>query len=250
MTTKRREFIRVYVWELPVRIFHWANALAIVVLAVTGYFIAKPPAILLSAEASDVYWFGYLRATHFVAAYVFVAVMILRLYWAFVAGNKYANWRAFVPFDRRGRRDILHVIKRDILLIPEKEENLCDVSIGHNAIASISYLAMFFIALAMVFSGFGLYADNSGWWFPQLFAWVPEFLGGDFLTRSIHHVLMWVFIAFIVLHVYLVLFHDWLEGRGETSSIISGFKYLCKSRLHEDDLTAIGKEPVEEEVEA
>lgn len=244
MTTQRRDFVRVYVWELPVRIFHWLNALSIVVLAVTGYFIAKPPAILLSAEASNSYWFGIVRAVHFVSAYVFVAVMIMRLYWAFVAGNKWANWRAFVPFGKRGRQEILHVLKRDILLIPEKEENFCDVSIGHNAIAAVSYLVMFFIALAMVFTGFGLFADNASWWFPKLFAWVPEALGGDFAARKIHHVLMWAFLAFIVIHVYLVLFHDWLEGRGETSSIISGFKYLCKSRIHEVDIP--DEEPVEE----
>ena len=27
---------RIYVWELPVRAFHWLNALAIVTLGVTG----------------------------------------------------------------------------------------------------------------------------------------------------------------------------------------------------------------------
>src|SRR6056297_847521 len=32
----------VYVYEVPVRLWHWVNALAIVVLCVTGYLIAKP----------------------------------------------------------------------------------------------------------------------------------------------------------------------------------------------------------------
>ena len=32
----------VYVYEAPVRLWHWVNALAIVVLATTGYFIASP----------------------------------------------------------------------------------------------------------------------------------------------------------------------------------------------------------------
>ena len=32
----------VYVYEAPVRLWHWVNALAITVLAVTGYFIGKP----------------------------------------------------------------------------------------------------------------------------------------------------------------------------------------------------------------
>lgn len=35
-----REYIRVYVWELPVRLFHWINALSILALAVTGYLLS------------------------------------------------------------------------------------------------------------------------------------------------------------------------------------------------------------------
>ena len=33
----------VYVYEAPVRLWHWVNAAAIVVLATTGYFIGSPP---------------------------------------------------------------------------------------------------------------------------------------------------------------------------------------------------------------
>ena len=41
----------IYVYEAPVRIWHWTNALAITVLCVTGYFIGSPPPSL-SGEAS------------------------------------------------------------------------------------------------------------------------------------------------------------------------------------------------------
>ena len=68
---KTRNFKRVYVWELPVRLFHWLNALSITVLAITGFIIADPPAILSNAEASEIYWFGTVRFIHFTAAYIF-----------------------------------------------------------------------------------------------------------------------------------------------------------------------------------
>ena len=233
------DFRRVYVWQLPVRLFHWVNAASIVVLGVTGYLIAKPPAILLSVEASNSYWFGVVRATHFVTAYIFVAVLILRLYYAFFAGNRYANWRAFIPFNSSGRKNIAHVLKHDILLLRDKHPDIRNLSVGHNSVAAISYLVMFFMALVMIFTGFGLYADNSGWFLPKLFGWVPEILGGDFLTRTIHHISMWIFALFIVVHVYLVLFHDWLDGRGETSSMISGYKYVCKERLEDPQKQAL-----------
>jgi len=53
---KPYSFKRAYIWELPVRIFHWANALAIVVLAVTGLIIANPPAILSGQDPTQIYW--------------------------------------------------------------------------------------------------------------------------------------------------------------------------------------------------
>ena len=32
----------VYVYEAPVRLWHWINAIAILVLALTGFFIGRP----------------------------------------------------------------------------------------------------------------------------------------------------------------------------------------------------------------
>jgi Ni/Fe-hydrogenase 1 B-type cytochrome subunit len=83
----------------------------------------------------------------------------------------------------------------------------------------------------MIFTGFGLYADTATWWLPKMFSWVPSFLGGDFITRTIHHITMWLIILIVMLHIYLVLYHDWLEGRGETSSMISGYKFVRGERV-------------------
>ena len=61
----------IYVYEGPVRLWHWINTLAIVVLAVTGYVIANPlPSV--SGEASEHFVMGYIRFAHFSAAYIFV----------------------------------------------------------------------------------------------------------------------------------------------------------------------------------
>jgi Ni/Fe-hydrogenase 1 B-type cytochrome subunit len=84
----------VYIYEAPLRLWHWINALAIVVLAVTGYFIGSPPPSL-TGEASDHYLFGDIRFAHFVAAYVLIVGCAFRLYWAF-AGNHHAR-QIFLP---------------------------------------------------------------------------------------------------------------------------------------------------------
>ena len=36
------EYRRVYVWELPVRAYHWINAIALTLLCVTGFLIGHP----------------------------------------------------------------------------------------------------------------------------------------------------------------------------------------------------------------
>ena len=232
--TETYDFKRVLVWELPVRLFHWINALTITVLAITGLIIANPPALMSNAEAIDSYWFGTVRAIHFISAYVFFINALARIYWAF-RGNYYANWRAFIPFSKKARQNIAHVLKIDIFLRNEEKEVLKNVSVGHNYVASLSYLILFFLALVQIFTGFGLYAPTSGWWLPKLFAWVPDFFGGDAPTRLIHHISTWLFIIFTLIHVYLVFYHDWLEGRGESSAMISGYKFVRKERFEKDD---------------
>ena len=225
-----KNFKRVLVWELPVRFFHWVNVLSIIVLTATGFIIADPPAILSNMEATDLHTFGIVRFIHFTAAYIFFFNMILRIYWAFV-GNQFAHWRAFWPFSKKMWNNFWHVLKIDILLMNEDVEDLSNVSIGHNSVAAFSYLAMLFVALVSVFTGFALYADMSSWWLPDLFSWVIPLFGGDFMVRTIHHIAMWFFILFSLVHIYLVFYHDWLEGRGEVSSMFGGYKFVRRKRI-------------------
>jgi Ni/Fe-hydrogenase 1 B-type cytochrome subunit len=82
------EYRRIYVWELPVRAYHWINAIALVTLCVTGYMIGAPIRMYYAAEAYQQYWFGWVRFLHFLAAYVYVFNFLARLYWGFT-GNKY-----------------------------------------------------------------------------------------------------------------------------------------------------------------
>ena len=48
----------------------------------------------------------------------------------------------------------------------------------------------------------------------------------DMQVRQLHHILMWGFILFALVHVYLVFYHDYIERRGVTSSMIGGWKFI------------------------
>ncbi len=212
---------RVYVWQLPVRIYHWLNFLSVLVLCITGYLIGSPPAIISGNEASFSYWFGTIRFFHFVAAFIFFFNFIFRIYWGFV-GNKYANWKAFFPFTKAQRKEIIDVLKVDIL--QAKVQPL--KSIGHNALAGLTYFLTFLAFLFQSFTGFGMYSAMSKSFLPQLFSWVVPLMGGDFAVRQWHHMMMWFFIIFAIVHVYLVFYHDYVEGRGIVSSMVGGWKFI------------------------
>jgi Ni/Fe-hydrogenase 1 B-type cytochrome subunit len=211
---------RVYVWQLPVRIYHWLNALCVTLLIITGYLIGSPQTLFYATEAYQQYWFGIVRFTHFVTAYVFFFNFAFRIYWGFV-GNRYALWDRFIPFQKRQLKEIWEVTKVDILQAKLHGK----ISIGHNALAGFVYFLSFLVFLFQAITGFALYSSMSNGFMPRLFAWVVPLMGGEFAVRQWHHLFMWFFIVFVIVHVYLVSYHDYVEGRGTTSSMIGGWKF-------------------------
>lgn len=220
MATRTVTYRRVYVWELPVRFYHWLNALCVVVLSVTGYLIGRPVSVGAAAEAYQQYWFGEIRFAHFVAAFVFFISFLVRIYWGFV-GNRYARWTNFIPHRKSQLSEVGEVLKVD--LVQTKLHG--SLYLGHNALAGFLYFLSFLAFLFQTITGFALYSSMSHSWFPALFAWVVPLMGGDFGVRQWHHIFMWFFVLFAIGHVYLVFYHDYIEGRGTTSSMVGGWKF-------------------------
>jgi Ni/Fe-hydrogenase 1 B-type cytochrome subunit len=218
-------FERVYIWERPVRLYHWTTALSMVVLIATGLLIGAPPALLTSGDASASQWFGTVRFLHFAAGYVFLFALVLRIYWMFM-GNQYARWNNFYPltptYAKRQFLAVLRVLKVDILQLQKEPDQIR----GHNAMAALTYGVVFLASLFQIATGFALYAPMSDAWLPQLFAWIVPAMGGDGNVRIWHHLVTWFFIVFTLIHIYLSLFHDVVEAEGEISSMVSGTKYF------------------------
>ncbi len=123
----------VYVFEAPVRIWHWLHALSIVVLAVTGYLIANPlPSI--GGEASEHFMMGNLRMIHFIAGYVFGIGFAVRIYWAIV-GNSHSRELFYLPLWRaQWWRDFWEELKFYLFM----RKDAPPIS-GHNPIAQTAY---------------------------------------------------------------------------------------------------------------
>ncbi len=209
-----------FVYEWPVRVWHWFNALAIVVLAATGYYISNPFWPNPPGDASLHFVLGYVRFTHFAAAQFFAIGLLGRLYWAF-AGNRYAHQMFFLPLtDRTWWRGVWLQFRWYLFLEREPLRYL-----GHNPLAQLEMVILFTIpAFFMAFSGFALYSEGEGVdsWHDRLFGWVIPPLGGSQEVHSLHHLGMWVLGCFALLHVYIAIREEILSRQTILPAMITG----------------------------
>jgi Ni/Fe-hydrogenase 1 B-type cytochrome subunit len=224
----------VYVWELPVRLVHWTIVLTLIVLSATGYYIYNPflggGTRGLSGASGIGFTMGWMRFIHESAGFVFTAAVLLRVYWAF-AGNRFAHWRALLPITRAQRHDLLAMVRFYVL-----RQRHPPPANGHNPLAAMAYLGVYGLFALSILSGFGLFAwvSRIPLWM-TLFGWTYHHLLPIQQLRVLHLVLMFVFGAFTVHHVYSAVLVDLDERNGELSSIITGYKSDVLDESPDDD---------------
>ena len=211
----------VYVYEAPVRLWHWINALSITVLAVTGYLIGSPLPTQ-PGEASANYLMGYIRFAHFAAGYVFAIGMLARVYWAIV-GNHHARELFTLPlFNAAYWRGVWTMVKWYAFLIPAP-----DRYVGHNPLARFAMFFVFvFLSLFMIVTGFALYGEGLGMGSraDRLFGWVIPLMGQSQDVHTWHHLGLWVMVCFVMFHVYAAIREDIMGRQSIVSTMISGHR--------------------------
>ena len=224
MASLRSELFPVYVYELPVRLWHWVMAPCMLVLFVTGYFIGSPPPTAVG-EAVDSFGFGYLRFAHFAAAYVVSVAFLARVGWACV-GNRWSREIFLVPLMLLRPSwwgGFLHQARYYLFL--ERQARPWQ---GHNPIAMT---AMFFmVVLGMLFmmaTGFALYGEGLGqqsWAFALFSSWVLPLLGFSQNVHTLHHLGMWVLIVFTIVHIYMASREDICSSETMMSTMVNGWR--------------------------
>jgi Ni/Fe-hydrogenase 1 B-type cytochrome subunit len=215
------ERVRLYVWEVPVRISHWVLAGSIVVLALTGFYIANP---FLAPPSGPI--MTDVRTIHLLAAVALLLSGLLRTIWLLV-GNRYARWSAFIPTNRRQLTEIFRQAGYYAFLRKEIPKVL-----GHNQLAASAYLVLFVLLVVETLTGFVLYGVLGIEPAATLFAWIRELVGLQTL-RLLHHLAMWGILAIAVFHVYSCVLVDNIEKNGLLSSIISGYKFPTREEVVE-----------------
>ena len=221
----RKDLVRVYVWEFPVRLTHWVIAISFFVLGVTGFYIGHP-FITVSGEAKQHFVMGWMRAIHFYFAIAFVLAVVLRIAWMFM-GNKYASWNKFIPVTKRRFKGLLPTIKF-YLSNMRKPPGF----VGHNPLAGLDYTIIFLLDIVLIVTGFAMYAASA----PrgsvmQVFTLLIPYVGGLQTARLIHHVTMWLIAGFAVHHVYSAVLMSTVEANATIESIVSGYKFVPREDL-------------------
>ena len=210
-----------YVFEVPVRIWHWVHALAITVLAITGYLIASPlPS--MSGEASDSFLMGNIRLIHFITAMVFAVGVFVRLYWAIV-GNRYARGLLIPPlWSGEYWSRMWHEVKMYLFLTRKVAKYR-----GHNPLAMM-FMWLFNVVLAifMICTGFALYSQGTGdgSWADVMFGWVFAIEPSSQAVRMWHLLGMWLMVTFAIVHIYMVLRADVMSRQNGVSAMIDGYR--------------------------
>lgn len=216
-----------YVYEAPVRIWHWINAASIVTLAVTGYFIGKPlPSV--GGDTSEMYVMGTIRFVHFAAAYIFAVGLLGRIYWAIV-GNKHASQMFILPFWKCSFWSELLFELRWYLFLEREPKKY----VGHNPLAQFfMFFAVTLLSIFMISSGFALYAEGQGQdsWQYAMFGWMFDIFTNSQDLHTWHRLGMWAMVVFIIVHVYAAIREDIMSRQSMISTMISGDRMFKDSR--------------------
>ena len=215
------ERVRVYIWQVPVRVTHWAIAIAICVLSFSGGYIADP---FLIPPGGDV--MTTMREIHVIAAIVLMLAGLWRTIWL-LRGNRFARWTAFIPTNLNQATELFRqaafygFLKKEIPKV-----------LGHNQLAATAYVALVALLVVEMVTGFVLYAVLGAEPAATLFGWVREFVGLQTI-RLVHHLAMWGVLAIAVFHVYSCFLVDNIEKNGILTSIVNGYKFPTREEVLE-----------------
>ncbi len=208
---------RIYVWEVPVRLFHWILVLSMIAFTVTGLYIGNP---YIHAQKSTEYIMGTMRFLHFVTAYLFLMAIIVRVYWSFV-GNKYAHVTGWFPFTGSKFSEMGREVKCYTLM---SDKSGCEDQ-GHTALGGLMMFFIFLVFFFEIISGFAMYSvTHTGAIWTLLGGWLLNVM----LLPTIklwHHLCMYVIIAFAIMHIYAAIFLNSIEKNGLLESIFTGYKF-------------------------
>jgi Ni/Fe-hydrogenase 1 B-type cytochrome subunit len=214
-----------YVWSASVRIIHWTVFLSVVVLLVTGIYIAYTPVYISpDGEPVNTFFMAQMRFIHFIAAIVFDIAIFLSIYLIFFSVFR-ASWKDLLPTPANIKRcwqQLKYYWRLSGDKIRYEYEDPVDI---------ISFLSFHILAILLMFTGFALYVAQYSieWWWPNFLHittdWVVVVLGGLKNVRFAHHIMWWLILVWVLVHVYFQVWKTIKFKTGNLDAIIGGYRY-------------------------
>lgn len=183
--------MKIRVWDLPTRVFHW--------LMVAAFFAAF--------YTSRTEW---LLDYHISAGCVAGGLVVFRVLWS-TAGNSYARFSDFVG----GWRDIVGYLTGVLRLRPEKY-------LGHNPAVGAMVVVMLTTIGCIVISGIITYGGEEG---RGVLAGLVDF-DAALYVHGFHEYIAYIMLFLVGVHITAALAHDLIFGEGIIKGMITGLKNL------------------------
>jgi thiosulfate reductase cytochrome b subunit len=172
-----------------VRICHWLNVIAIVLMVMSGWRIYNASPIWpfrFPADATIGGWLGGAIQWHFAGMWLLVANGLLYLLYNIFSGRLR---RKFFPIRPR---EVVHDMSEAL------HGKLSHADPTHyNAVQKLAYVGVMLLIAGVIVSGLAI-------WKPVQLQFITELLGGYEASRRVHFVCMALIVAFVALHVVMV----------------------------------------------
>lgn len=214
----------IYVFQLPIRLWHWVTVAAIAVLVPTGYIIGKPWHSL-DGDPTFLFYMGYTRLVHFSAGFVLAVCLLWRVLYMLI-GNDVSRQIFFPPVWRRAWwRDLLADIRWYLFL-----DRCPKIYVGHNPLAQIGMWGCVALITVMILTGFGMYVTSSDAALLRPFRLVLDLAyltGGNSLDlHSWHRLGMLLLMSFIIIHLYMAIREEIMGPTTLVSAMFSGYRLI------------------------
>ncbi|MCM2311369.1 MAG: cytochrome b/b6 domain-containing protein [Steroidobacteraceae bacterium] len=173
------------VWDLPVRVTHWA-----LVLAVTGCW---------ATHYAGIEWFTWHRR----CGYAVLVLAAFRVAWGF-AGTRHARFTGFV----RGPAAIVAYLRSG------------GQTVGHNPLGALGVIAL--LGLMLLQAGTGLFANDEIMNTGPLYGWISPELSNR--LTSLHHANSDWLLVMIGLHLAAIVFYVRFRRQPLVRAMITGGK--------------------------
>lgn len=174
---------RVYLYRRFERFWHWAQALLVIGLAITGFDLHFESIALLSFEQAD--------DLHRTFAWAFVVLIAFAIFWHFTTGE----WRQYLPTRKYLKEMVTFYITGIFRNTPHPHRRTRLTKL--NPLQRLAYLGLKLLIIpVLVTTGFLYYFYND--WPAIGLDWLP--LGA---IATIHTAAAYLMMAFMFAHIYL-----------------------------------------------